>query len=78
MNKLDKAKEIIKANFEYGNCGLFNIRNLVGDPMDTIYVGEGLQIDICYGWSYFEVFGLTDDEFKELREWYKNLWDQCE
>lgn len=78
MDKLDKAKEIIKANFEDGDCGLYNVRNWTGDPMDTIYVGEGLQIDICYGYSYFEVFGLTDAEFIALREWYKNLQDQCE
>jgi len=30
-------------------------------------------IDICYYYEYFEVFGLTDDEFKELCSFYEEL-----
>jgi len=33
----------------------------------------GLTIRICYEWSYFEVFGLTKEEFKELEKYYENL-----
>ena len=78
MNKLDKAKEIIAEHFEDGNCGLYNTRNWVGDPMHTIYVDNGLQIDICYGCCYFEVFGLTNDEFSELKCFYDNLEAEAE
>ena len=56
MNKLDKAKEIVKAHYEYACCGIFNSRNIVGDAMSTIYDDEELTIDICYGYAYFEVF----------------------
>ena len=73
MSRLEKAKEIIKENFSSFDCGLFNSRNLVGDDMATLYEEDGLQIDACYGWSYFEVFGLTDDEFGELKDFYKGL-----
>ena len=73
MNKLERAKEVIKSNFEQGECGLFNSRNWVGDPMTTIYYHEDLVIDICYHYEYFEVFGLTDDEFKELCSFYEEL-----
>lgn len=73
MNKLEIAKEVIKRNFEQGECGLFNSRNWVGDPMTTIYYHDGLTIDICYHYEYFEVFGLTDDEFKELCSFYEEL-----
>lgn len=73
MNKLEKAKEIIKENFSLSDCGLFNTRNLVGDPMSTIYDEDGLIIDICYYYSYFEVFGLTDEEFEELKKFYAYL-----
>ncbi len=73
MNKLEKAKEIIKKNFSLYDCGLFNTRNLVGDPMSTIYDEDGLTIDVCYYYSYFEVFGLTDEEFVELKKFYANL-----
>lgn len=73
MGRLEKAKEIIKENFSLYDCGLFNTRNLVGDPMSTIYDEDGLTIDVCYRYSYFEVFGLTDEEFEELKKFYVYL-----
>lgn len=73
MNNLEKAKEVIKEHIEDATCGIFDCRNLVGDPMTTIYSENGLTIDICYHYSYYEVFGLTDDEFAELEEYY----DKC-
>lgn len=73
MSKLEKAKEIIKENYEDGNCGIFSTRNWCGDPMATIFDEDGLTIDICYHYSYFEVFGLSDAEFKELEKYYEKL-----
>jgi hypothetical protein len=73
MNKLEKAKEIIKEYYKEGNCGIYDSRNIVGDWMTNIYNDNGLAIDICYGWSYFEVFGLSDEEFIELEEYYNKL-----
>jgi hypothetical protein len=73
MDNLEKAKKIIKEHYSDACCGLFNTRNFVGDPMETIYINNGLMIDICYGYAYFEVFGLTDKEFKELCEYYREL-----
>lgn len=70
MRKVDIAKRIIKENFDCGDCGLFYTRNITGDDMETIYDKDGLTIDICYEWSYFEVFGLTVEEFKELSIFY--------
>lgn len=73
MNKLAIAKKIIKDNFEEGRFGLFNTRNLVGDPMTIIFDREGLRIEICYYYEYFEVFGLSKEEFEELKKYYKQL-----
>ena len=73
MSNLDKAKEIIKEHYRFADCGIFNTRNILGDVMNTIYEGESLTIDICYYYSYFEVFGLSDAEFKELEEYYNSL-----
>ena len=73
MNKLEKAKEIIKEYYKEGNCGIYDSRNIVGDWMTNIYNDNGLTIDICYGWSYFEVFGLSDEEFTELCKYYEEL-----
>ena len=72
-NKLEKAKEIIKKNFRYGDCGLFKSRNVLGDPMHNIYNADGIKIDICFNYGYFEVFGLTNEEFKELEDYYVKL-----
>lgn len=73
MSNLKKAKEVIEKYFDAGDCGLFNCRNYVGDPMMTIYEDENITIDICYSWSYFEVFGLTGQEFSELKKFYEGL-----
>ena len=71
--ELNKVKEIITKKFKDGNCGLYNTRNLVGDSMATIFKGDYFQIDICYYYSYFEVFGTTDEEFDTLYKYYNKL-----
>ena len=73
MDKLEIAKKIIEDNFKDGDCGLYDCRNIVGDYMITLYDKYGLTIDICYVWSYFEVFGLTDEEFDQLKTFYRSL-----
>lgn len=78
MSKLEKATEIIKKYYDEADCGIFNSRNLVGDPMSTIYDEDGLTIDICQYWSYFEVFGLSEKEFLELRKYYGSLREEEE
>ena len=75
MTKLEKAKEIITKNFSEGDCGIFDSRNIVGDWMTNIYDDGELVIDICYTWNYFEVFGLSGEEFDELARYYSKLGD---
>ena len=70
---LEAAKRVIEEHFEEANCGIFDCRNWVGDPMVTVYDDAGLTIDICYVYSYFEVFGLSDEDFTELAEFYNSL-----
>ncbi len=41
--------------------------------METIYKGEGLTIDICYRYSYLEVFGLNNADFEKLERYYNSL-----
>ena len=76
MSNLEIAKEVIKNNIEFAECGIFNTKNTIGDQMDNIYSEDGLTIDICSGWFYFEVFGLSQDEFKELESFYNSLLDK--
>ncbi len=76
MNNLEKAKSVIKEYYKAGDCGIFNSCNLVGDSMATVYHDDDLWIDICYDYSYFEVFGLSDNEFEDLVKFYKMLGEQ--
>ena len=71
--KLDIAKRIIKEHYDEACCGIFASRNIVGDPMSSIYDDGELSIEICYCWSYFEVFGLSNDDFTELQKLYNSL-----
>jgi len=73
VNNLEIAKKIIKDNYKDANCGIYDCRNIVGDPMINIYNANGLIIDICYHYSYFEVFGLSKIEFEELERFYNTL-----
>ena len=73
MNKLEIAKKIITENIDEARCGIFDTRNIIGDDMYTIYDSDDLTIDICYRYAYFEVFGLTDNDFAELEKYYRLL-----
>ena len=73
MSKLAIAKRIIKENWKDSDCGIFDCRNIVGDYMETLYHEGGLQIDICYKYAYFEVFGLCDNDFESLANYYHSL-----
>lgn len=73
MTRLEKAKDIIKRDFKLFPCGIYDCRNVCGDVMVTRYVDDDIKIDVCPGWSYFEVFGLTTEEFRELKNFYESL-----
>lgn len=73
MSNLEIAEKIIKDKIMYGRCGIFNTKNTVNDPMVNLYNKDGLKVDICYYWEYFEVFGLTSEEFNELLKYYEEL-----
>ena len=65
-SKLEIAKELIDKYYDCAECGLYDSRNIVGDRMTTVYDANGLTVDVCYRYSYFEVFGLSEEEFEAL------------
>lgn len=75
-NNLEIAKRIIKKHFNEARCGIFNCRNWCGDPVRTLYEKDGLTIDICHYYEYFEVFGLSNREFNTLAKYYESLKEQ--
>lgn len=60
---MKKLKEFLE---DYKGWQIFFTRNTVGDIMETIYNEDGIQVDICHGWGYLEIFGLTNKQMKEL------------
>ena len=72
-DKLEIAKKCIAEHWYMARCGIFCTRNSAGDEMSVLYDKDGLRIEICYGWGYFEVFGLTPQEFAELEMYYDSL-----
>lgn len=73
MDRLERAKMVVKGNFDNARCGIFNTRNLIGDMTETLYEDAEITIDICRPWMYFEVFGLSEEEFAELEKFYAEL-----
>lgn len=73
MSKLNICKSIVMEYYRYAQCGIFNCRNNAGDKMTTIYKDGLIQIDICYEYEYFEVFGLSNLDFAELKDFYWSL-----
>lgn len=43
------------------------------EQMLDMLKANGSITGICYYYEYFEVFGLTDEEFNELKEYYVEL-----
>lgn len=73
IKAVEKVKEVIENNIEDALYGIFDCCNIVGDPMETIYDEDGVRIDLCRNWGYFEVFGLTNEEFAEVESFYGDL-----
>lgn len=73
MSNLERAKAIIKRNWKDADCGIFDCRNWIGDLMEMLYEDDELRIDICRHYSYFEVLGLSQEEFEELEKYYHEL-----
>jgi hypothetical protein len=72
--EFELIKKIIETNIKNASCGLYDTRNTVGDTMETLYTGKYYQLDICYDYGYFEIFGITSsEEYNELQEFYKKL-----
>ena len=69
MKQTERVKKLIKWVKENGYEGMqtFNCRNIAGDRMETVYEADGITVDYCEGWEYFEIFGLASEEYESLR-----------
>lgn len=76
MSGLEIAKLIVDMFLEEASCGMFDHRNWVGDPMETVYDDGELVICICREQEYFEVFGLPCRDFEKLRDHYRHRLEE--
>lgn len=73
MNKINLIKSKIHPCFD--DCQVFFTRNIEGDEMTTLYEDDNIQIDKCFNYGYYEIFGLDYDEQTEIKEWFEELRD---
>lgn len=66
-NRLNKLKKFLKEKFKK-RIQAFDTINTEGDSMETIYDEDGITVDYCYYYEYIEIFGLTNEEYKELEK----------
>ena len=71
--RLDFVKNTIETHIDDASHGLFFTRNFAGDSMTHIDKQFGIDIEICYEYGYFEIFGLTDYEQKVIESFYDGL-----
>lgn len=74
--ELKEVKELIKKHYGSADGGMFFTRNIAGDLIETLYSGMYFTLDICNSWGYYELFGCTDEEVKEIKEYYKGLKEE--
>lgn len=67
--KVAKLYDFLQANqlVDEDNNQWFNTHSIYGDPMETLYSEDGVTLDYCALYGYFEVFGLTEEEFIQLK-----------
>lgn len=68
--EFQEVKDTIREYIDDARYGLFFIRNMVRDPMQTVYIGKIFTVDICRNYGYFEVFGCTAREERMLTDYY--------
>lgn len=73
ISRINKVKNVIRDNYINAMHGLFFTPNWIGDPMSILLEEDGVIIEICYKYEYFEVFGLTEEEENELLTFYNSL-----
>lgn len=67
MDKMTKLRMFLIEN-NYNGKQTFDTRNIVGDNMYTVYNNDGITVDYCYCYDYLEIFGLTEEEYRSLKD----------
>ena len=65
IDYLEKEKLVTTYNNQW-----FDSRNIVGDCIEGVYRNNGITVYYCEDYGYFEVFGLSDEEFISLEKYF--------
>lgn len=72
---IDEVKQVIKQNYSKADCGLDFYKRpdhrIAGDVITTVWQKDGITVDICRRYAYFEITGLTDEEEAEIKAFYE-------
>lgn len=71
--EFQKVKDTMREHIDDARYGRYFTRNVVGDSIQTVYIGKIFTVDICRYYGYFEVFGCTRREEEELIGYYSVL-----
>lgn len=68
MKQTERVEKLVKWVKENGYEGTqtFDCKSSIGDSMVTVYEEDGITVDYCAGWEYFEIFGLSEEEYESL------------
>ncbi len=64
--RVKRIKDFLNDVFEGRQPQIFTTKNIVGDFLVPIYEEDEVEIEYCPKWNYVEIFGLSEEEEKEL------------
>ena len=70
MTDYELAKTVLKAQLDYAGEELYDSDNIAGDPVETLFDNGRFHINLCADYGYFDVVGLSSDDFAHLKMWW--------
>ncbi len=74
---LENIQRQILLHIHEGNCGLFCTTSRFADTLENLCTYDNgkrmVTLNICRDWHFFEVLGLTEEEFALIQEFYYSL-----
>jgi len=79
-NIINEIKDMIYLNIADALYGIFDTNNICGDMMTEIYRNAeyGVSVSVCYDWGYFEVLGISSEDFCRIKKFYDIMADAFE
>lgn len=73
MTLLEEIKAVLLANIADAPFGIYNDYQPIGDDAYRLFKRGGVIVNIHYAYEYFEVLGLSDDAFDEIKKYYDKI-----